>query len=293
MTAARVAAAGLAAACAVAAAPARADAGSCGGGGDSGGDGGGDSGGSSGGDSGGSYDAGSSSSAAAPPCIDGSEVLGHRECTGFGTWAMPRWAPRVAVELGSSLRVFSLRGTRFDGRVDHGDAGGYSYLVTGGEMSGEAVASGVDLRMLFGGRAYVGMEASIGAVGGDDRTAAVASSVGATATSEVTLSVVGGGVVGGRVRLRPDAARPVTVAAEVFAGVHTLAMSVDSIYGECVTTSTSADSRLLIEPRVRAEAWLSPWFAVGAFAGADVRGDGAAVMGIYLGGHSRAFDGVP
>ncbi len=276
---------------------ARGHAGSCGGGGDGGGGGSSDGGSSSSdGDSGGgsdSYDASaytSGTSEPTPACVESSQVLGHRSCSGFGDWAMPRWLPHVTVELGSSVRTFSMRGTRFDGYVDHGAEGGYTYVVTGGEMSGQAEAVGGDIRFLFGRRVYGGMEASIGAVGGDPQTR-WSEMPGASATSTVSMSLLGGGVVGARTRLGGGAV-PVTLAAEVFGGVHSLHMSVDSQYGDCITTTTASDARLLVEPRARVEAWLSPWVSVGAFAGADVLRDNAAAMGVYLGVHSRAFNGV-
>jgi hypothetical protein len=55
-------------------------------------------------------------------------------------------------------------------------------------------------------------------------------------------------------------------------------------------TTLAMVARPLVEARVRATRWLSPWLSAGAFAGADVTGGGFA-LGLSLGAHLRAFDG--
>ncbi|MCB9562086.1 MAG: hypothetical protein H6708_16910 [Kofleriaceae bacterium] len=297
---ARTIAAAVAAAAALVAGDVAARAGSCGGGGDSGGgsSGGGSSGGDSSsdsGDSGGgdssdsSYDSGSTSTAA-PACVETSDVVGHQQCGRFGTWQMPRVAPFVSVELGSSVRTFSMRAMQFSGRVDHGDHGAYTYRVTGGDLGADVAAVTADSRILVGRRVYGGVEASVGGVAGDEGQATEAMA-GATMRPSVTASLTGGGVLGARLRVR-QGRRPITLSAEVFAGVQTVMVEVHSQYLACDTTSTSSAHQTLVEPRLRAEAWLSPWMTVGAFAGSDLLHPGGEVMGVYLGAHVRAFDGV-
>jgi hypothetical protein len=56
---------------------------------------------------------------------------------------------------------------------------------------------------------------------------------------------------------------------------------------------SSADyTKWILEPRVRGEIWLSQQFTLGVTAGATLSDRQVWMMGIYLGVHSQAFDGL-
>lgn len=292
---------GLIAACtglALVAAPA-ARAWACGGGGGDGGssDGGGSSGGSSGSDS--SSDSSSSdsyvtSSSSEPVgCVETSEVLGRRQCGGFGDWAMPKVLPPVTIEVGTSVRSFGLGGLRLAGTIDHDEHGSYQYsMVGGGEGTGQpmAVAAGADLRMLVGKRWYAGVEGSVGGISADERALPMTTTdamPGATLDATVLLHVTGGGVAGVRVPVGRF-----SLAGELMVGTRMVQVELASQYGACVTSEMDRYVSLVTEPRVRLDYWATPWIAVGGFAGYDLLQEDSQVVGVYLGGHARAFDGI-
>lgn len=274
-------------------------AGSCGGGGGDSGSSGGDSGSS---DSGGSSDSSGSDggdhatsmfmSTAAweePACVETSAVLGRRRCGSFGEWAMSPVRPHIAVEVGSSVRSVALASLRFAGRIDHGADGSYAYRMTGGDRGADVAAIGADLRVLGGRRWYAGAEASIGGVA-DTRavnTLSVEAMEGATLEPSLQLHVAGGAIAGVRMPLGRF-----TLAGEVFAGGRMIQLEVASTYGYCETVEHARDYAVVIEPRARLDLWVSPWATVGAFAGTDIATPDSRVLGVYVGGHARAFDGT-
>ena len=77
---------------------------------------------------------------------------------------------------------------------------------------------------------------------------------------------------------------------EVMGGARGVRVEAESFRGACDTTDTSLAARGVVEARVRADAWLTPWFTVGAYAGRDVTG-AQTTAGVGIGGHLRAFDG--
>jgi hypothetical protein len=249
---------------------------------------------SSGGDSGGGGGDSSSSSSdsATVTCTETSEILGRRQCGEFGEWAMPRVLPAITIEIGSSVRSFGLGGLRLAGTIDHAEHGSYQYSMVsgGGEGAPMAVAGGVDLRMLFGKRLYVGAEASLGGIHEDDRATEMVTAEempGANLRANVQLHVTGGAVVGARLPLGDF-----QLAAELLAGTRMVQVAFESQYLSCETTEYERDVTAVLEPRLRLDYWLSPWAAVGAFAGRDLLSKDSQVFGVYLGGHSRAFDAL-
>lgn len=297
MTRAGLAVGALAIAAATLALPRLAHAGSCGG-----------SGGSSGGSSDGSGDGSSSSdssssdsysdssshvylstlSTESPPCVETSEIHGRRQCGEFGTWAMGR-VPHLAIELGTSVRSISLARLDLSGRIDHEDDGSYAYRMTGAPDAGAAAAVGADLRVTGGRRWYGGVELSIGGIAADPGAMEMsfAAEPGASGEAALQLHVAGGAVAGARWSLGR-----LSVAGEVFAGARMLQVEIESRYGYCDLTDHARDYSVAVEPRARADLWLSPWATVGAFAGTDIAQPGSRVLGVYVGGHTRAFDGV-
>ena len=264
----------------------------CGAGGDSGGSS--DGGGSSSSDSGGSSDSSSSSDGEAyVGCVETSEVLGRRQCGGFGEWAMPPVVPAIAIELGTSVRSFGLGHLRLGGTIDHAEHGSYTYSMVGGgasEAQPMGIAGGLDLRMLGGRRIYGGVEASIGGISADEGSMQMVSNdamPGATLEPTVQLHVSGGAVVGARLPLGDF-----QLAAELMAGTRMVQVSLHSRYGACETTEYERFVTPVVEPRLRLDYWANPWLTLGAFAGFDVLSKDSQVFGVYLGGHSRAFDGL-
>lgn len=248
---------------------------------------------SSGGSSGGGDSSGGSDSTVAVGCVETSEVLGRRQCGEFGEWAMPPVLPAVTIELGTSVRSFGLGHLRLGGTIDHDEHGSYTYsMVGGGEGASEpmAIAGGLDLRILGGRRIYGGVEASVGGIRADEGSMQMVSNdamPGATLEPTVQLHVTGGGVIGARLPLGSF-----QLAAELMAGTRMVQVSLHSQYGACETTEYERFVTAVVEPRLRLDYWANPWLSVGAFAGYDVLAKDSQVFGVYLGGHSRAFDGL-
>lgn len=262
----------------------RAEAGSCGAGSDGG------SSDSSSSDSGGG---GGGSDTSTPACIEESDVHGRRVCSGYGaTWAMGRFAPALTVESAVAIRSVSLSRYAFGGEVDHGVAGTYQYSLVGEDLGSTAHLVSGDLRVLGGRRFYGGAELQLGGVAADEEdmlattTGELDSYMTATMQPTVQMVVGYGGVLGVRVPIGK-----LRASAEVFAGGQTLQLAVDSQLGSCETVTHAYASRFVVEPRARLEAWISPWMSLGAFAGADLTARESRSFGVFLAGHTRAFDG--
>lgn len=280
-----VAAAGFAGALVAAARPVQA--GTCGGSG----------GGAGGGSGNGSSSNGSSSSHSGPievdermktqVCVETSDVVGRQRCTHYGEWSLRGRLPRVAVEIGSSMHAFRLSGLHFAGDVQHSGGGRFPYQVDGRDLGGRAVAIGFDFRLLAGvGRhLYGGGELSLGGVAGDD-TMSTTLAAGPDMSTEPVTHILAGGVVGVRAPLGAF-----TVGAELLGGTRTLAVETQSRFHLCETRDVAYDTEAVVQPRVRAEAWLGPWLSLGGFAGGDLLGRGERAAGLFVSLHARAFDG--
>jgi hypothetical protein len=264
----------------------RAQAGSCHGDGDSGGS----SSSSSSSDSSSSDSSSSDSSSTPVACVETSDVLGRRQCSGFGDWAIPAALPRVTIEVGTSVRTIATGRLAFSGTVDHGDQGSYRFTMRGRPSArADATVIGADLRAVAGRRWYGGAELTIGGVSADDAALAMTIDTGGTTASArpgLRMYVATGAIAGVRAHLGP-----VTLAAEGFAGVRVIDATVASQYGTCETSATARDVGASLEVRARAELWATPWLTVGAFTGQDLRLRETRSVGLYLGGHVRAFDG--
>ncbi len=255
-----------------------------------GGDGDGGSGGSSsssssssggGGDSGTTY-------VAVPACYDTSDVVGYRRCSSYGSrWAIPEHLPALALELTTWTTRVDFADVDVGGTASHSFGADYNYRVVGGDLGGSALANGLKLRLVGHHRGlYAGVEAGGAHVDVPARTTPMATADGMTElTSSADTVVMGGAVLGidrgyGRVSL----------GGELFAGGRGLGVKATSRRGACETSATHIAGHAIVEGRVRADVWLTPWITVGAYAGKDVI-DGQASAGLSLGGHLRAFDG--
>jgi hypothetical protein len=79
--------------------------------------------------------------------------------------------------------------------------------------------------------------------------------------------------------------------AEAMGGVRVVTLTVASYHGDCETQTVVSDIEPLLETRVGASAWLSPWISLGAMVGSNALQRGDVSAGIFLDGHLRAFDG--
>ena len=223
-----------------------------------------------------------------PACYDSSDVVGYRRCSSYGSrWAIPEHLPALALELTSWTARIDLADVEAGGTVHHSFGDDYNYRVVGRDLGGSALANGLKLRLVGHHRGlYLGVEGAVAHLGADRRTTQMATSDGITAmTSSADTLVMGGAVLGidrgyGRVSL----------GAELMGGARGVVVEAESDRGACQSTDTTVVGHAVVEGRVRADVWLTPWITVGAYAGKDVL-DGQASAGLSLGGHLRAFDG--
>lgn len=266
---------------AVLAAPAR-EARACG---DTGGDGGSSSSGSSSSSGGGSDYSSSYSSVYVPPCEDGSNVVGYRTCSPYGSWAMMARMPKVSMEVGMWSSMVDLSGIDVGGTMTHDDGTSYNYRVVGSELGNQADVVGVRMRMAAHHRGlYLGLEGGIGGVVADDPTHQTPMDR-VDLSSETGAVAVGGVVLGGRVF-----AGRVSAGGEIMAGVRGVSVATTSTHGACIVEDIHWTGEPTVEVRARGDLWLTPWITAGAYLGRDALG-GQTSGGIDLGVHFRAFDG--
>jgi hypothetical protein len=244
-----------------------------------------DSGGSSSGGS--SSDSGSSSSSSSEPaCVETSAVVGRSTCpeNRYGTWRVPSLLPRFRVAFGASVHRFSLSGMSFSGTAAHET--GIAYRMVGDEISSSA-ASAMTMDLAITGRigryAYVGLGSSVGHAMVDSERIEREGSLSMSASGN--LYVEAGVVSGISVPMGSFA-----IGAEAFAGPRIVGMSIDSQHLDCESSSFAFDSEWLIETRVTAQTWLTPWLTVGGRVGSNVLQRGDMSVGVFLQGHTRAFD---
>ena len=178
-------------------------------------------------------------------CTETSDVVGHSECARFGSgWWMPSWVPALFLELGIDRRTVPVpdpvpRGARVQ-----------ASLVSMVDTMGPELRIGSTLSHGF----YLGVQADFVAASASER--------------EVVLAGMGA-VLGLRGQLGAS-----TVGTEIVVGGRLGA--VGAVKGSLdAKTATSLDGRV-VEARVRADHWLNPWIAAGAF-GATA----AAPLGLY------------
>jgi hypothetical protein len=233
-------------------------------------------------DSGGS----SSSSSSEPACEETSSVVGRSICpeNRYGKWRVPDLMPRMRVAYGLSTHRFSLSGMNFSGSAAHGD--GIAYRMVGEEVTSDS-ATALAMDLAFTGRlgryAYAGVGTSVGRtiIDGARIERPGALSMSASGNLYFEFGALGGVAI-------PMGS--VTVAAEALAGRRVVGLSVDSQHIECESSSLTFDSSWLVETRVSAQMWVSPWLSVGARVGSNTLARGDVSAGVFLQGHTRAFD---
>jgi hypothetical protein len=210
----------------------------------------------------------------------------------FGVWGKNLVYPRIFIEAGSSVRSFAsaLGGT--SGSLSHG-AESFTYRVTMPTANSHRdIAMTTTLRLGFGlGRGlYSGLD---GEIGGLVSPAAANPEMTSTGTfGSPNVEQHGGMVLGlmGVAGYRASGHRG-AIALEGAAGMRSVRYNFESSYHNCETETTITSNRAVVEARARAEAWLSPWLAVGVTLGSNVLDRSDWMAGFYFGAHSRAYAG--
>ena len=246
-------------ACAI---PARVEAG-CGGGGGGGG----------GGGSGGSG------------CRERSPVVGFQSCGRYGQWDTARRSPLI-LGAGLVLRTQPLGAGMLSGSAEH-DGANHGFSMDAGALPSLHLA-GFSIRpgVLIARRLYLGgeLETTLGATPGGTRrqgdqvlTPTSVISVGALAVAGLWTPLAAG-----RLRLR----------AEVALGGRAVSINFRSVLGDCDGAGSVMASQWVVEPRLGAEYFVSPWTSIGIEGGMNVLNPGQVTAAVSLRWHPRAFDGV-
>lgn len=159
---------------------------------------------------------------------------------------------------------------------------GYANIT--GQFSGDQLApmrgNGfyIDVRLHVNPTFYAGVD--LRAAWGDAPTAPFAYAGSTAMTWDSSWLMTMAGVAGARIPLGR-----ISLRAEVVAGLHGATVSSHAMD---VGASTVAP---LVEPRIAADLWLSPWWAFEAMAGANALDRSEHVFGVGLALHLQAFDG--
>jgi hypothetical protein len=211
-------------------------------------------------------------------------VVGRAHCTRFGTWDSRRIPPTL-ITMGSTLHFFPMRGLRFSGVAQHDTA--MRYALRGEQTGDQAAALTWDMRTTMGlGRwLYAGAESQVGKLYLDGTPLAMQDDLVIDPAGSLYASA--GVVAGIRVPLGGD----LELRAEAVGGVRVVSLTVHSQHLDCQATSAVADIEPLLETRIAAATWLSPWLSIGAAVGGNALQRGDVTAGVFLDGHLRAFDG--
>lgn len=214
---------------------------------------------------------------------DDHEVIGHNWSVAYGDG----WGPRIPlfVEFQAVAQTENLGEGRYDS-----NAGDTRTYTLNGNALGRAVSYAADFRVSarFAGPVYAGI---LFRVGGGRLVTRSASPIdvpgvrpeGGLVSADVGL-LMGASVVhwaGARIR------------AEVGAGGRLLALGVASTTCKPDASCNLVGYRGLLEPRLVLDAWITPWWSVGASLGLDAIGPTGALVGLSLAFHVRGFDGGP
>lgn len=243
----------------------------------------GDGGDSGGGDSGGDGDSDSDSE---PACEEVSPVVGHAICRRFGSWDASR-RPAIRVSGGASIIRVPVSSMSFSGTAEHTDAA-MAYAVTGEPGSATGGAFDLQVTAALGRHLYAGVEGSIGGLDTGPMAAPTTSAAGLAVDASSLVYLAGAAVAGAAVSFGDYQLR-----GEVGIGVRAVGLSVETRYAvdgeDCVLGETLFDTAALIRPRLSAQRWVTPWVSVGASAGTNLASRGETSVGLFVGGHLRAF----
>lgn len=219
-----------------------------------------------------------------PACEEVSEVVGHAMCRRFGDWDAGG-RPAIRFSAGTSFHRLPVSALSFSGSAEHADAPMMSYRVIGEQ--GELASGGsLDLQVTAGlGRhLYAGIEGSFGALA-TSRLASPISSAGLAVEPGSLIYLSGSALAGAAV-----SAGDFRVRGELGVGIRAVGLTVETRHDDCVASSTSYSSAALVRPRLAAERWLSPWISAGASVATNLLQRGETSVGVFIGGHLRAFD---
>jgi hypothetical protein len=211
------------------------------------------------------------------------EVIGHNWVYPFGDG----WGPRIPffVEIQAVAQTVDLsQGTYTSTPPDS-----HHFTLTGGAL-GRAVSYALDLRtsIRLAGPVYAGLLFRMGAGRLAVRAPSEIDATGVRLGSSFLDLAVGG--LAGVMLGRPGGTR---VRAEVGAGLRTLEPSLDSATCNAQASCEAIQDRALIEPRLVLDAWLTPWWSVGASLGLEALHASDGFVGLSLAFHVRSFDGEP
>ena len=196
-------------------------------------------------------------------CRETSLVVGHRQCTQFGSsWSTPEWVPSLMIDVGAA--AYRLSPESLPRTIPRS---------TGTSTDPSAVtAFAPTLRLSFAARAhyYFGVEASAGAIAFDSNTTSGG-------------YVRGGGVVGVQ-----SASSRLRLAAELAVGHDMVLARRRGIDG---SPPPILRSDIAVDGRVRAGLWVSPWISVDASFGASAMHRDEVSVCLSVGFHGRAYDG--
>jgi hypothetical protein len=233
---------------------------------------------------------GTSAADDAAPCDPSLDVAALGACRAFGDWAVLPNSPHLLIDLGTVFRhmpsTLSLRGGTL-----HRSGERFPYRMRlSGARTGD---SAVDFVLRIGGEVrpgvYVGAE---GEVGGVAAFAPVDVAVDAGASGVPQFAQRHGFVDGaaGYVGVRERAGRAV-VSLELAVGARGIVHAFRVRYAGVTGEQDLDDVMLVVEPRVRVDAWLSPYVTGGVEVGANAVELGDWSGGVFIGLHTRAFDG--
>jgi hypothetical protein len=190
-------------------------------------------------------------------CVNDSGVVGDRACPEFGKWGTAREHAYTIATIGFHVRVLPRAPRDIIARTTA------ETPTAGGDDVSQTFAEGVTFEVVR--PLYLGLEVEIGM-----------SDVGTVDASSRAVRVGGFGLVGLHVPLGPLA-----ISGELAAG------------GRLVETlrSDPIDGDGVLEARVRAMLWLTPWLTGGGVLGTSLVNEGEWMAGVQLSFHSWSFGG--
>ncbi|MFK7987578.1 MAG: hypothetical protein AB8I08_16280 [Sandaracinaceae bacterium] len=232
-------------------------------------------------------DDGGARSTRRPVCVEVSDTVGESVCRRFGRGWDTSNATSVRLSISPVFRVLRLDGVSFRGEANHDDRNYQTGNGSHGLDGPMVLAGGANARLDVGFLDYfsAGVEASI--VGGEARGPTRRD--GRVSVTPMSLQVpafglnVGGAIPLGIVTLRP----------ELHLGYRILVLRSRTRVGGCIDISTSSEGQGVVEPRLTAEVFVSPFISLAGTVGTNVLAPGEMYGALSLSLHSRAFDGQP
>lgn len=228
-----------------------------------------------------------SASAKSNQCIEQSDVVGDRLCGRYGSlWSVERSVP-LTVAMGLWSSHVEPRGRQW---YASSDKGGEGVGVSGAAMGMRSIQTvGFDFRFVgnLSPHVYLGMDTAMAFAAVDS---AVAPTGGFTFRDKRTLDFVHvrhGLVLGARIPMGRLSFR-----VETLVGFDVVSASLDLRKNDGTWMRGSVASLgLLVEPRVAADLWTSPWATTSVWAGTNFLHPNDRSMGVMFAFHGRPFDG--